>query len=229
MGNRLWQSLAAAIGILVGLAELAPAAAGLTPALSALDAVSPGNGQLSQRRGRDNRRGRVAGTRGDPCLVNPGYGEEVWSLEPLFLWRGVLRRVALRPPGEASDFLALEVGQTINGLAPATYPGGQLQPGEEYEWWWFVGVSRRGFPFRVMAAGEERDRITTDLAQLQDELETQGADAETIAQARADYFLENDLLTDWLQALFSIDNPSTAFAESRNALIAEICGQDLGF
>lgn len=229
MGNRLWLSVGAAVGVLVGLAELSLAAT-LLPTPLATNSVSEASVQLSQRRERDNRRGRVAGTRrGEYCLVNPGYGEEVWSLEPLFIWQGNLERVALRSPEEATDLLDLEVDQVADTTFQATYTGEPFQPGTVYEWRWFIEGSSRGFPFQIMAEGEERDRITADLAQIQDELETQGADAETIAEAKAGYFLQNNLITDRLQALFSVENPSAAFVETRDALVEEVCAQVLGF
>lgn len=230
MNNRLVLSVGAAVAVLVGGNELAPAVAFVTPLLSTTATGSNGAVQLSQRRGQDNRRGNLGGTRRDDyCLVNPGYGEEVWSLEPLFIWRGNLDRVALQSLGGESDLLDLEISPATDGTFQSIYESEPLQPGTEYEWRWFTGRDQRGFPFQTMAEGEERDRITADLAQLQDELETQGADAETIAQARADYFLQNNLLTDRLQALFSVDNPSEAFVETRNAVVEEICKQELGF
>ncbi|MGG6238393.1 hypothetical protein ACQ4N7_07105 [Nodosilinea sp. AN01ver1] len=78
-----------------------------------------------------------------------------------------------------------------------------------------------------MASGEERDRIAADLEQITAELTHEQADAEAIAQAKANYFLKNELLADALQILFTVEDPSAEVVTARNALVTDLCSEEL--
>ena len=181
-------------------------------------------------------RGRVGGSRGDGsiCIVNPGVREIVWDSQPLFLLRGNVAEVAVQPLGaEEEDPWQAVPTATDSGVLQASYDGNPLQPGGNYDWEFYESLPDHSttlalrIPFQVMEEGEERDRIATELEQLQTDLKTQGADAEAIAQAHADYFFANDLWADALQQLFSVETPSPALVEERTALVEEICLQEL--
>ncbi len=190
----------------------------------------------------DRGRGSIGGSRpvGDPkkdipiCIVNPGDREIVWGLQPLFLLRGNVAQVAVQPLGAEEENLWNAVPTpTDSGVSQASYDGNPLQPGGNYVWEFYESLPDDSIaralriPFQVMEEGEDRDRIATELEQLQTDLKTQGADADAIAQAQADYFFTNDLWADALQQLFSVETPSPALVEERTALVEEICLQEL--
>ena len=54
----------------------------------------------------------------------------------------------------------------------------------------------------------EREKITSELSTLETKLQTEGATTEDIGIAKADYFVEQQLWSDALQQLHSVENPS---------------------
>ncbi|MBE9137734.1 hypothetical protein IQ254_11110 [Nodosilinea sp. LEGE 07088] len=178
---------------------------------------------------------RPAATSMPYCVVNPGKNETLWSLQPLFvLQQGETERVeeiAVRPRGETAIFWSAPVLPAASDNQQI-YAGPPLQPGVEYEWLFyttFLGEVYVDFSlsFRVMAEGAERDRITTELAQLQSELAATAADESEQAIAIAAYFFDNDLLADALQFLFSVNSPSEDLLATRETLVEAICSQPL--
>ncbi|MBD2110331.1 MULTISPECIES: hypothetical protein [Cyanophyceae] len=188
---------------------------------------------------RDRRRGQISGSRPvrdiePPCLINPGDSEILWYQKPLFVLRGDIAQIEVQPQGNAvaSPWNA-EPTATESGLLTAAYDGEPLRLGRLYNLLIYENqpifgpVQTVQIPFRVMAAGEERDRVAADLDQLTAELATEEADAEAIAQAKANYFLENELPADALQILFTVAAPSEELVAAREALAADICSEEL--
>lgn len=188
---------------------------------------------------RDRRRGQVSGSRpvrgGEPpCLINPGDSETLWHQTPLFLLRGDIAQIEVQPLGNsAAQLWDAKPTATESGLLTAAYDGEPLRLGSSYQILIyenqpiFGSVLTVQIPFRVMAEGEERDRIAADLDQLTAELTTEEAGAEAIAQAKANYFLENDLPADALHILFTVAAPSKELVAAREALAADICSGEL--
>lgn len=203
----------------------------------------------------DTNRGRDGGSRGSGlCLVSPGDGDAVWTLEPLLILQGDLNSTALYGVNnEGTEDEGMVDGQDAGGegteqgepfwTAPLTpdetfvviqpYDGDPLQPGTTYaqqiDGFTLDGrlVSSRRFPFQIMPEGEERDQIATDLAHLEADLAQADLDAETIALAKAEFFFDRNLNADALGLLFSVEDPSEDLAETRQALVEAICSQDL--
>lgn len=200
----------------------------------------------------DTNRGRDGGSRGSGlCLIAPGDGETIWTLEPLLILQGDLNSTTLYVvDNEGADDEDLVDGQTSDGggteqadpfwTAPLTpdktfvviqpYGGDPLQPGTIYEQQ-IEGFaldgrvfSSRRFPFQIMPEGEERDQIATDLAHLEADLVHDDLDAEAIALAKAEFFFERNLNADALGLLFSVDKPSMDLAKTRQTLVEAICG-----
>ena len=197
-------------------------------------------------------RGGIGASRGDVCLISPADSETLWHQQPLLVFAsGSMRAIALREandpdllwltnlPAAPDPLSTLDEASQLESAEDATpirpflipYDGPQLAAGDAYEWLFFIFPFREDItptetlfiPFEVMAAGAERDRIGVDLAQLQTQLEAEGADPEAIAQARATYFLENDLWGDALQEMFAVSEPSEELMATRDALVGEIC------
>lgn len=182
----------------------------------------------------DSNRGRDGGSRGDGlCLLNPGQGEVVWTVQPLLLLQGNLQSTALYVADGEEPFWSTPIAPTDDFVAKLPYDGDPLQPGNTYEQQVemfrldFSVESSRRYAFQVMPEGEERDHIEAELAQMEAELAQAKEDAEAIAVAKAEFFFERDLSADALQALFSVDTPSAELIETRQAIVETICQQDL--
>jgi len=205
----------------------------------------------------DTNRGRDGGSRGSGvCLIAPGDGEMVWTLEPLLILQGDLKSTALygvdnedpddegRADGQASDGEGTEQAEPF-WTAPLTpdeaflllaiqpYDGDPLQPGTTYaqqiEGFALDGsvFSSRRFLFQIMPEGEEREAIATDLAHLEADLVHDDLDAEAIALAKAEFFFDRNLNADALGLLFAVETPSEDLLETRQALVESICRQAL--
>ncbi|MEH1765579.1 MAG: hypothetical protein V7K76_28010 [Nostoc sp.] len=153
---------------------------------------------------------RKGGSR-DPiniCMVSPDAPAKlriVWSDRPLFIWKGRVQTIAVRPIDSEQDLWNQPVTQTQN----ITYQGQPLQPGQSYEW---MVNSSRFVPFQIMET-QQRDRITAELKTLENQLQAQGADIEAIALAKAKYFADSNLWSDALQQAYLVPNPSDGLKE----------------
>ncbi|BAY66446.1 hypothetical protein NIES22_65850 [Calothrix brevissima NIES-22] len=141
-------------------------------------------------------------SRGDLCLVSPNG--EIYSTNPMFLWRGKLKKIAVAKLPSRQNFWDLEnIGQ--NNLA--IYSGEEaLQAGKKYQWRAFLGENPSLLAnFQLMDA-QERQQITAELKILEQRLQTQGADEKTIALEKADFFAKKELWSDVLQQVYSVPN-----------------------
>ena len=179
----------------------------------------------------------VGGSRGDKlCAIAPQpitTSTVVWSDRPLFVWRGVISRIEVRSTDSNKKVLwsKKEIeGQSKEGQSSALYDGEALQPGQTYEWRLFHQFALEDTPpsqvvtFQVMDA-KERDRIKMQLQNLEKELQAKGASAEEIAMQRAQYFVQQNLWSDVLQAAYSVKNPSPALTEMIEALPTKLCSK----
>jgi hypothetical protein len=169
------------------------------------------------------------GPNGPICVVNPGTGDTLWQQQPLFVLHGDTTEIALRAAGETTPLWTAWTPFAFVRPVTVQYDGEPLTPGANYEWVFYQRQRDRSLPlvltvpFQVMAAGEERDRISTDFAELETQLLAESASGEVKAQAQAEYFFANQLLADAFQTLFAVSEPTADFAADRDALIAEIC------
>ncbi|BBD70202.1 hypothetical protein NIES4072_65680 [Nostoc commune NIES-4072] len=142
------------------------------------------------------------------CMVSPDAPAKpriVWSDRPLFIWKGRVQTIAVRPINSEQDLWNQPVTQTQN----ITYQGQPLQPGQTYQW---MVNSSRFVPFQIMET-QQRDRITAELKTLENQLQAQGADIEAIAFAKAKYFADSNLWSDALQQAYSVQNRSDGLQE----------------
>jgi len=165
------------------------------------------------------RRKRKNGTRGSEeenslCLITPGKLQsedrrgniKVWSNKPIFLWHGEMVGIEVRHLRSNELIWSQALEPNINKIS---YQGEQLQPGQVY--FWRETVPLETFPTKVtfrMMEKEERDRITTELAELESRLKAARASKSDIVLARVDYFAEQELWSDALGEIYSLENPS---------------------
>ncbi|MEH2198402.1 hypothetical protein [Nostoc sp.] len=145
----------------------------------------------------------------DVCMISPDEPKTtriVWSDRPLFIWQGQVNKIVLLNKNTGKKWTQ-PVTETQN---ISTYTGDELlQPGQTYEWRVFFEDSlskeelSSGVNFQVMEA-QQRDRITADLQILEKQLKAENKDAEAIALAKAKYFAENQLWSDVLQQVYSV-------------------------
>lgn len=158
-------------------------------------------------------------SRGDLCLVSPNG--KIYSTNPMFLWQGKLKKIAVAKLPNRQNFWDLEnIGQ--NNLA--IYSGEEaLQPGKKYQWKAFLGENPSLLAnFQLMDA-QERQQITDELKILEQRLQTQGADEKTIALEKADFFTKHGLWSDVLQQLYSVPNLSKELPPEKTNLLKKLC------
>jgi hypothetical protein len=169
--------------------------------------------------------------RGDVCLITPGVNSsnrEIWSDRPLFVWRGKLGRIEVRHYGSEEVLWSQTVSETDNSVS---YTGDRLVAGERYQW--VIFLSQNGVnpaivsPFKVID-DKERDRIRVRLIILGVELREKGYNPEQITLARANYFAQKELWSDFLQEVYSMENPSEDLQEIIQQIPAKVCSRQVG-
>ena len=175
-------------------------------------------------------------TRGDVCFISPGQlGEQlVWSDRPLLVMRGEI------PPGKINlysssanfnyekDPQLLWTQKIARNTPTILYQGEKLQPGLSYDWE-FVPQDKQYDPISFILMEEpERQLITQELAAIAKKLQTEGATAEDIAIAQADYFIKQQLWSDAIQQLHSLPNPSSALTAKVIEIEQHLCEKNNG-
>lgn len=162
--------------------------------------------------------------RGELCVIAPRSirtNTKVWSDRPLFVWQGNLGKIEVHPHKSDEVLWSQTLTSTDNSV---TYTGEALQPGQTYDWVIFGPQNSRIslIPFQVMEA-PERDRIRVRLTILEQELKEKGATLEEIANARANYFAQQQLWSDVLKEVYSIENPSPELETIIQQIPSQLC------
>ncbi|MTJ55495.1 hypothetical protein FJR38_23865 [Anabaena sp. UHCC 0253] len=152
------------------------------------------------------------------CMISPDVPSvyrKVWSDRPLFLWQGYVSTIAVRHQGSNINSWIHPASHTQN----ITYTGEPLQPGQVYQW---VVNGGQFIPFQVMEK-QERDRISSELQNIEKQLQSTGANTEAIALAKANYFAEKNLWSDVLQQVYSVPEPSAELTTFRQDIVHNLC------
>ncbi|MCY6493860.1 hypothetical protein [Leptolyngbya sp. GGD] len=170
------------------------------------------------------RRPRISlGTRGI-CILTPGSIRKfsVWNTRPLFLWKGRISQITVRDR-ETKKILWVQAIRPTDQQIYYTAPT-PLQSGKQYEWTFANPVSStsRWLAFDVIPI-EQHTQIATDLQTLEKQWKSKGESTEAIALQKASYFVDRNLWSDALQALYEIENPSQSFSQQRQAYVKDIC------
>ncbi len=168
-------------------------------------------------------------SRSNICEITGLLGKNnlIYSDRPLFIWQGQVNnlKVNLYTP------FSLDTEQEIfwtkaikNKSQNLLYTGEPLQPGKTYDWEivTYSPTKRRRISFTVIN-GEKRDRISQELAQLETNLTISGATPEAIILAKAEYFAQQDLWSDSLQQLYSLEPSSDSAIASNQVMMSYIC------
>ncbi|NJR65655.1 MAG: CHASE2 domain-containing protein [Leptolyngbyaceae cyanobacterium CRU_2_3] len=156
------------------------------------------------------------------CPITPGLVEtdQVWSDRPLFVWRGSVEQIRLRKLGSQEVLWS----QTLDSQSRSiVYNGAALAPGQVYQWE-LLSQSRgnASFVFQVMEA-ERRTPIANQLQEIDTRLTARGSTREAIAIQKAQYFADQNLWSDALQWLYSIENPSASTSQAIQQIEAALC------
>ena len=171
----------------------------------------------------------TGGSRGLVCPISPAYNPLaiplVWSNRPLFMWQ-------VKEGEQIGKFeLWQHVTQDVVWSKPVSssettllYDGEALQSGERYYWVLFnedsVTLYRLAFQ---MLDQPTRDRISSDLMTIETQLQQEGASAEAIAYAKAEYFATRQMWADVLQQAYSVENPSMALTDFLQITRQQFC------
>ncbi len=176
---------------------------------------------LKQKKIRGGSRG------GEVCPIAPARAFEVpqvWSDRPLFLWQGSLARI------EVTDEKGVPLWKkpVSKETASIIYGGRSFQPGQTYLWKIFTNrfqlTPEYTLKFQTMEP-QKRDRITADLTALDTQLKTKGATPEEIALQRANYFVNQNLLSDALREMYSVKDPSNTLKEIIQQTPSALCSR----
>lgn len=147
----------------------------------------------------------------------------IWNTKPLLIWEGEINKIALKPIS-SKEYLDTQI---VTGSQSVNYTGKPLEPGKTYRWLIFLSElenasSARHLTFKVMEA-PQRKLITAELRLLERLQKNKGADAESIAFTKANYFMEKGLWADALQEAYSVSNPSPELLQLRKDLPNQLC------
>ncbi|MBH8562822.1 DUF928 domain-containing protein [Nostoc sp. CENA67] len=154
----------------------------------------------------------------------PGEILEIWSVNPVFIWyskRSNIKQIELL---QAQSKEVLWSQKIKPGQTSIIYNGKPLQPGETYLWKLYVPFAVEQTPkFKILELAE-RNKITNELQQLEAQIKSQGANAESITLKRANYFAEKGMWTDALQEIYAVPNPSLELKQIKQQIpSAEYC------
>ena len=163
---------------------------------------------------------RNGGSRDIPllCMVSPDAPQvyrTVWNDRPFFLWQGKVARIAVRLLHSNENLWIYPTAK----IQSVTYKGEPLQPGKTYKW---IVNGQQFVPFKIMEQ-EERDRIGAELKNIENQLESAGANPEVIALAKANYFADHNLWSDVLQQIYSVPEPSSELLALRQDILGKLC------
>ncbi|MGJ3249128.1 MAG: DUF928 domain-containing protein [Elainellaceae cyanobacterium] len=167
------------------------------------------------------------GSRSDLCAISPGQvgtTDHIWSDRPLFLWQGNVNQIIVREFDTQENLWSKNVQTQATATYQIPYDGIPLQPGQLYTWQLIADDSVIAeYTFEVLPT-QERDRITTDLQTLDVQLRTTHPSNEAIALNYAQYFAEQGLWSDALNALYRGESQSPELEQAINDIETYLCG-----
>lgn len=172
-------------------------------------------------------------SRSNICEISPGLLGEVnviYSDRPLFLWEGKANNLTINLytpfslEEEQKILWSKKIDSDNSEMQHLFYTGKPLEAGKIYDWETIVdNSSSRKMPFQIMEKAK-REEISLELARLETELINAGKNEVDIILAKANYFAERDLWSDFIQVLFSLENSKTNLSQEIPKITEFICG-----
>ena len=156
------------------------------------------------------------------CLVAPAIfsGIKLWHSAPLFMWQGTVNKIKVRSRNTDQEMWSQEILQEQSSIL---YQGQFLEPGIRYEVFIDYGLSESIRFTLELLNSEEIERIARELQLGEAALKSGGADPETISRYRVRYFMANNLLSDVVQEILAVENPSNDLREIQQNTIKMLC------
>ena len=168
------------------------------------------------------------------CPITPGLLESpniIWSDRPMFIWQGEVSQLSIYlydsfNPAREQQLLWSQTftpQSSTSNFYHLAYTGEALLPGQSYDWEIVISSNRRDrYTFQVMDLAQ-RDRISSELLALENQLATKEVSKEEIALQKANYFAQKSLWSDALQQIYSISNPSNDFMSNAHNILNYLC------
>ncbi len=168
------------------------------------------------------------------CPITPGLLESpniIWSDHPMFIWQGEVSQLSIYLYDSFNPDLEQQLlwSHTFTPQSSASefyhlaYTGEALLPGKSYDWEIVISSNRRDrYTFQVMDLAQ-RDRITSELLALENQLATTDMSDEEITLQKANYFAQQGLWSDALQQIYSSPNPSNDFMSNAHNILNYLC------
>jgi hypothetical protein len=161
-------------------------------------------------------------SRGSICPVVPQLINRrvIWRDRPIFVWKGKVSTVSVYKFADSQQ--PIWTTDRLGSNNTVVYAGEPLQPGTRYIW---KGETRSAVSqviFQTLAQAE-RDRVTAQLTQLEMQLQQQKATPEAKLQQRVQFFLEQNLVLDAIQELYTVSPPSAALKELQQKIMSKSC------
>lgn len=163
------------------------------------------------------------------CLISPQAGRPIWHRTPLLIWQGY-PTVGIRTQDDATVLWQATIPESSDPdtdivIFHTVYSGAPLAFETVYEGLLYTidpSSPAVRVPFQTMEAAQYAEHAA-NLAMVQQEVAAADPDEESLALAKANYFVEQNLPADALQALFSVRAPSATFSEKRSELAEMTC------
>ncbi len=160
-------------------------------------------------------------TQGKTCLVSPSPTQSgkavIWHEQPLFLWKGQISAVVVR--SQDQPIWNQAVSPTDQQVL---YTGQALRPGRFYSWQVEDGSANVTQSFQMMPLSQ-RDQVTQALETAQKQWRDRGVSGEDVALHKANFFADQQLWADMMQALYEVQQPSPAFVQQRDKMMRSLC------
>ena len=168
----------------------------------------------------------------------------VWSDRPTFTWQspeGMITRLEVQPSDDRHPPLSYPISaeDQVRDTPIPTYQltlEDTLEPGVTYEWRMYRPVPSqpdleeripRFVRFEILE-GEERDRITTELAQLEETVPENEIGGERATFQRIQFFVGQGLLAEMSQTLLTQPDPSATFEAAIDDILVALCAAPTG-
>ena len=172
-------------------------------------------------------------SRGELCLITPAAGEgipAIWHEQPVIVFApGKIEKIALRdeaaydPNDPYKSFWQHSPDPTASHVI---YDGEPLQSGRIYRLDIYVDADAESptqFPDFGLLSENSRQIINSELAAAELPKDSDIPVEELLAVQRADYFIEQGLQLDAIQALFNVETPSPELVAIQQQMIEATC------
>ena len=168
------------------------------------------------------------GSRGPICQITPGalgQTNTIWSNRPLFLWKGEASYIAVRNYHTNEVLWEEAVPSAAQQLI---YGGPTLKPGQTYIWEMISSSEQKSRLMFTVLPNAARQQLVAQRDTLQPQWQDARLEKGMTALQRANFWGEQGLWSDALQALYTTETPTPEAIQSFERISVHICnGTDI--